>query len=105
MAINFLTRCISDTSVECNVGESWLPAGMEIHSAPTYEKGVALELILNIKEGFANPLFLKETRSTAQNPIARITVEFETKCADESCLLYFVEVCFVLFSFRQLRKQ
>lgn len=78
--------------MSCNIGESWLPAGNLVHSSPTHELGIALELLLYVREGFSNPLLPKGTKASAQNPTAHITFEFEISCADSSCVLYFIEV-------------
>ncbi|VDM37826.1 unnamed protein product [Toxocara canis] len=91
---NMATKCeylTEDSTTLCNIGESWLPAGDVVHSSPTHERGVALELILYVREGFSNPFLPKGTKASAQNPTAHITFEFRTSCADSSCVLYFVE--------------
>uniref|UniRef100_A0A9J2P5S7 MRH domain-containing protein n=1 Tax=Ascaris lumbricoides TaxID=6252 RepID=A0A9J2P5S7_ASCLU len=91
---NMATRCeylTEDSTMSCNIGESWLPAGNLVHSSPTHELGIALELLLYVREGFSNPLLPKGTKASAQNPTAHITFEFEISCADSSCVLYFIE--------------
>ncbi|VDK47514.1 unnamed protein product [Anisakis simplex] len=91
---NMATKCeylTEDSTTLCNIGESWLPAGSMIHSSPTHERGIALELLLYVHKGFSNPLLPKGFKPSAQNPVAHITFEFETSCADSSCVLYFVE--------------
>uniref|UniRef100_A0A0N5AV24 MRH domain-containing protein n=1 Tax=Syphacia muris TaxID=451379 RepID=A0A0N5AV24_9BILA len=91
---NMESRCeyiAEESNIPCNLKETWLPTGNDLRTAKTYEKGIVLELLLDIKEGFSNPLFLKGEKGSAQSPVARITLEFETRCADESCIFYFVE--------------
>ncbi|MFH4977491.1 hypothetical protein AB6A40_004200 [Gnathostoma spinigerum] len=91
---NMESRCeyiMEDSSSPCDIGESWLPSGDAVHTSPSYERGIALELVLSVHEGFSNPLSSSETRPSVQNPIAHITFVFETECFDASCVLYFVE--------------
>ncbi|VDD96215.1 unnamed protein product [Enterobius vermicularis] len=91
---NMETRCeyiTEESNDACTLKESWLPTGNDLRTAPTYEKGIVLEVAIDVKDGFFNPLFVKGTQGSAQSPVARITVEFETRCSDESCVFYFVE--------------
>lgn len=83
---------VVESNDACTLKESWLPTGNDLRTAPTYEKGIVLEVAIDVKDGFFNPLFVKGTQGSAQSPVARITVEFETRCSDESCVFYFVEV-------------
>lgn len=78
--------------MRCTIGDSWIPSGNMIQSSPTQEKGVALELGLRVRDGFSNPLLAFDEPISSHNPIAHIAFDFETKCADDSCALYFIEV-------------
>ncbi|CAL2038806.1 unnamed protein product [Caenorhabditis brenneri] len=87
------TRCeyiSEDVATTCNIGDSWIPSGDSLISAPSLELGIAFELILSIDEGFWNPLAPKPSK-TMKVPVAQVTIVFETSCADESCALYFIE--------------
>lgn len=86
--------------MKCLIGDAWLPSGNMIQSSPTQETGVALELGIRIIDGFSNPLLSLDEPISSRNPIAQITFDFETKCFDESCTLYFIEV----FNFIDLLK-
>lgn len=66
-----------------------------IQSSSTQEKGIALELGLQIRDGFSNPLLAFDEPISSHNPIAHIIFDFEMKCADDSCVLYFIEVCLI----------
>ncbi|VDK55995.1 unnamed protein product [Gongylonema pulchrum] len=78
--------------MRCSIDDSWIPSGNVIMSSPTQEKGVALELGLRVRDGFSNPLLSLDEPILPHNPIAHIAFDFETKCADDSCALYFIEV-------------
>uniref|UniRef100_A0A914X5D4 Tyrosine-protein kinase ephrin type A/B receptor-like domain-containing protein n=1 Tax=Plectus sambesii TaxID=2011161 RepID=A0A914X5D4_9BILA len=91
---NMKTNCEfidEESTSDCNIGEAWLPDGESIHTAPTHQPGVALELALAVPHGFKNPLVGTDVRISAQNPIGHLTFVFETRCATKDCALYFVE--------------
>lgn len=81
--------------MSCGIDNSWIPSGSMIQSSATQEKGIALELGLKIPDGFSNPLLAFDELTSLHNPIAHITFDFEMKCADDSCVLYFIEVCLI----------
>uniref|UniRef100_A0A1I7XFU5 Ephrin_rec_like domain-containing protein n=1 Tax=Heterorhabditis bacteriophora TaxID=37862 RepID=A0A1I7XFU5_HETBA len=81
----------NDVSLVCNIGEAWFASGSALISASSLEKGIALEMVLSIDEGFSNPLYPHETVATLQSPVAHITIVFDTFCADSSCVLYILE--------------
>uniref|UniRef100_A0A8R1HZA5 Tyrosine-protein kinase ephrin type A/B receptor-like domain-containing protein n=1 Tax=Caenorhabditis japonica TaxID=281687 RepID=A0A8R1HZA5_CAEJA len=87
------TRCeyiSEDVSNTCNIGDSWIPSGDSLISAPSMELGIAFELILSIDEGFWNPLAPKPSK-TMKVPVAQVTIVFEMSCGSPSCVLYFIE--------------
>ncbi|VDN06061.1 unnamed protein product, partial [Thelazia callipaeda] len=91
---NMYTKCeyiVEGDSMRCAIDNSWIPSGNMIQSSPTQEKGVALELGLRIRDGFSNPLLAFDEPISSHNPVSHITFDFETKCADDSCTLYFIE--------------
>uniref|UniRef100_A0A915Q7T4 MRH domain-containing protein n=1 Tax=Setaria digitata TaxID=48799 RepID=A0A915Q7T4_9BILA len=91
---NMFTKCeyiVEGDSMPCTIDNSWIPSGSMIQSSSTHEKGVALELGLRVLDGFSNPLLSYDEPTSSHNPIAHITFDFETKCADNSCALYFIE--------------
>lgn len=81
-------------------GAAWLSRGDRMESAPTRARGVALELAVEVAHGFYNPLRMGgggddgvddgAKPASVENPLARVSVEVETRCADASCQLYFV---------------
>ncbi|CAI4223838.1 unnamed protein product [Auanema sp. JU1783] len=75
----------------CNVSDAWLPSGSMLISAPSLEKGIALELIVDVPEGFNEPAHSPSDFLALRSPISQFTVVFETTCADSSCVLYFFE--------------
>ncbi|VDM94554.1 unnamed protein product, partial [Onchocerca ochengi] len=94
---NMFTKCeyiVEGDSMRCVIDNAWIPSGSMIQSSSTQEKGIALELGLKIQDGFSNPLLAFDELTSPHNPIAHITFDFEMKCADDSCVLYFIEVCF-----------
>lgn len=76
----------SEDIEEC-VADSWLPLGNRIETAPTRAKGIALELTLNLTDGFYDPM---RDSSSSEDPISHLSIDFETQCADESCQFYIV---------------
>ncbi|KAL3983085.1 hypothetical protein ACH3XW_49760 [Acanthocheilonema viteae] len=91
---NMFTKCeyiVEGDSMSCGIENSWIPSGSMIQSSSTQEKGIALELGLRIPNGFSNPLLAFDELASSHNPVAHITFDFEMKCADESCVLYFIE--------------
>ncbi|VIO87779.1 Uncharacterized protein BM_BM8821 [Brugia malayi] len=91
---NMFTRCeyiVEGDLINCTIDNAWIPAGSMIQTSSTQEKGIALELGLQIHDGFSNPLLAFDELISSHNPIAHITFDFEMKCADDSCVLYFIE--------------
>ncbi|MCP9265459.1 hypothetical protein DINM_020767 [Dirofilaria immitis] len=91
---NMFTKCeyiIEGDSMHCAIDNAWIPSGSMIQSSSTQEKGIALELGLIIQHGFSNPLLAFDEPTSSHNPIAHITFDFEMKCSDDSCVLYFIE--------------
>ncbi|PAV57468.1 hypothetical protein WR25_26888 [Diploscapter pachys] len=91
---NLSTKCeyMSDEiQMACNVGDAWLPSGSALTSAPSLQRGIALELIIDIPEGFWNPLAPTAKTSSIQAPLAQLTVVLETSCQDPSCVIYIIE--------------
>ncbi|KAH7723582.1 Protein Y73F8A.5 [Aphelenchoides avenae] len=82
----------SEDGDSCDVKPSWIALGDRIETAPTRAVGVALELSLNLTTGFYNPLRANTGKVSEENPIGWISFDLELTCADDSCLLYFVEV-------------
>lgn len=87
----------------CDVKPSWIARGDRIETAPTRAVGVALELSLNLTTGFYNPLRANTGKASEENPIGWISFDLELTCADDSCLLYFVEVTMVSKSWSSYR--
>ncbi|VDM92026.1 unnamed protein product [Litomosoides sigmodontis] len=91
---NMFTKCeyiIEGDAISCGIDNSWIPSGNVIQSSSTQERGIALELGLQIPHGFSNPLLAFDEPISSHNPIAHVTFDFEMKCADDSCVLYFIE--------------
>ncbi|KAE9551028.1 hypothetical protein FO519_005762 [Halicephalobus sp. NKZ332] len=76
---------------ECNIKPSWIPRGDRIETAASRETGVALELGINVTSGFYNLMVDDSAKLSIDNPIASFSIEFETKCADESCSIYIIQ--------------
>uniref|UniRef100_A0A7E4VPQ6 UPF0577 protein n=1 Tax=Panagrellus redivivus TaxID=6233 RepID=A0A7E4VPQ6_PANRE len=74
---------------ECNIRPSWIPLGDRIESSPTRDKGIAMELNINVPSGFYNPI--ADSKPTADDPVSTFSIDIETRCADESCTLYMVQ--------------
>ncbi|GMS97480.1 hypothetical protein PENTCL1PPCAC_19655, partial [Pristionchus entomophagus] len=88
------TRCefvADDGMAACDIGQSWIPNGDAIVTAPSLQRGIALEMTLGIEQGFHNPLLPTDLVASTQNPIGTITIVFDARCADESCAFYFIE--------------
>ncbi|GMR50717.1 hypothetical protein PMAYCL1PPCAC_20912, partial [Pristionchus mayeri] len=88
------TRCefvADDGLTACDIGQSWIPNGDSLVSAPSLQRGIAFEMTLAIEQGFHNPLLPTDLVASQQNPIGTITIVFDTRCADESCAFYFIE--------------
>ncbi|KIH53505.1 hypothetical protein ANCDUO_16367 [Ancylostoma duodenale] len=83
---------LTDVSTACNIGEAWLASGTALVSAPSLQKGIALEMELTIAEGFSNPMAPRDQPASPQAPVAHFSIVFETSCADSSCVLYMIEV-------------
>ncbi|KAK6746844.1 hypothetical protein RB195_000224 [Necator americanus] len=91
---NIVTRCeyiSEEVSTICDIGEAWLASGTALVSAPSLQKGIALELELTVAEGFSNPMAPRDLPGTPQAPVAHFSIVFETTCADSSCVLYMIE--------------
>ncbi|CAJ0602258.1 unnamed protein product [Cylicocyclus nassatus] len=91
---NIVTRCeyiSEEVSTACDIGEAWMASGSALVSAPSLQKGIALEMELTIAEGFSNPMAPVEQPLTQQAPVAHVSIVFETTCADSSCVLYMIE--------------
>jgi hypothetical protein len=85
MATEDIEECTSD---------SWIAFGNRMESSLTRAKAVALELMLNLTDGFYDPL---RDLSSSDDPIARLSIDFETQCADESCQFYIFQTNLVRF--------
>ena len=46
-----MTNEFAEIQIACNVGDAWLPSGSALTSAPSLQRGIALELIIDIPEG------------------------------------------------------
>ncbi|CAD5219078.1 unnamed protein product [Bursaphelenchus okinawaensis] len=86
---------------ECPVKGSWIPNGDRIESATTRAEGVALELSLNVTNGFYEPLQSLEMKPSVDHPVARLDFEFELNCRDGTCQLYVVLVELSLIAKRE----
>ncbi|VDO25441.1 unnamed protein product [Haemonchus placei] len=94
---NIVTRCeyiSEEVNTVCDIGEAWLASGTALVSAPSLQRGIALEFELTITEGFSNPLAPPDMLPSPQAPIAHFSIVFETSCADSSCVLYVIEVSY-----------
>ncbi|VDK77896.1 unnamed protein product [Cylicostephanus goldi] len=69
-----------------------MASGSALVSAPSLQKGIALEMELTIAEGFSNPMAPVDQPLSPQAPVAHVSIVFETTCADSSCVLYMIEV-------------
>ncbi|GMT26209.1 hypothetical protein PFISCL1PPCAC_17506, partial [Pristionchus fissidentatus] len=88
------TRCefVADDALStCDIGQSWIPSGDAIVTAPSLQRGIAFEMTMSVEQGFHNPLLPTDLVASQQNPIGTITVVFDSRCADESCVFYFIE--------------
>ncbi|CAJ0565243.1 unnamed protein product, partial [Mesorhabditis spiculigera] len=88
------TKCeyVSEEVVaKCDIGPAWLPDGTALVSAPSLQTGIALEMVLDVPEGFTNPLLPRNAYASLTNPVGHLTIVFESHCADDSCALYFIE--------------
>ncbi|XGW29333.1 hypothetical protein V3C99_008837 [Haemonchus contortus] len=91
---NIVTRCeyiSEEVNTVCDIGEAWLASGTALVSAPSLQRGIALEFELTITEGFSNPMAPPDMLPSPQAPIAHFSIVFETNCADSSCVLYVIE--------------
>ncbi|WKY06900.1 hypothetical protein Q1695_006799 [Nippostrongylus brasiliensis] len=92
MPPNIATRCeYIKVNTVCDIGEAWLPSGTALVSAPSLQKGIAMEFELTVAEGFSNPLAPVDLPGSPQSPVAHFSIVFETSCADSSCVLYVIE--------------
>lgn len=90
MPVHLSSSCeyMATEDIEECVSDSWLPMGNRIETAPTRAKGIALELMLNLTDGFYDPL--RDSSSNEGDPISHLSIDFETQCVDESCQFYVV---------------
>ncbi|CAJ0931488.1 unnamed protein product, partial [Mesorhabditis belari] len=91
---NIETKCeyiSEEVLARCDIGATWLADGSALVTAPSLQTGIALELVLSVNEGFTNPLLPRNVIPSSTNPIAHLTIVFETHCADDSCVIYFIE--------------
>ncbi|KAK6040418.1 hypothetical protein COOONC_22077 [Cooperia oncophora] len=91
---NIVTRCeyiSEEVNTVCDIGEAWMASGTALVSAPSLQRGIALEFELTITEGFSNPMAPPDLLASPQAPVAHFSIVFETNCADSSCVLYVIE--------------
>lgn len=60
-----------------------------------------MELIINIHEGFHNPMAIQGAQET-DVAVSHFTVVFETSCVDASCVIYIIEVNSSFFVFKSI---